>query len=312
MNLNFTNENEIAGPEFVVNPARIQKHEELVAETLPAEFLDDLAVMREKLERASSSEGPDPSGIIGASRVSPHGMVAFVDEATHHKTPTYGHRTVMPGSLRFYLEKEFSSEYEAATTAFKEYNARSFFYWGSSFSSYYTGASPERAAMWGKLLELAGRKEARVGRPELLAAGLSQDRIDDLMERFGSTDFTEVSLPHTQQTNIPVREKGRPPLKRQMSELALGLRIRPIDNALSMDGAGCGGTERVNLHRSALPRLACLERLRCPEGFVCPRGVPPSQPSSGAGRSSLDTHGARSYLSPLRGRGGPRAVPTAP
>ena len=60
VNLNYLNEDEeIAGPEFVVNPRNVPAHEEQIATSLPQRYLDDLAKARRKLPPPQKSNGQE-------------------------------------------------------------------------------------------------------------------------------------------------------------------------------------------------------------------------------------------------------------
>src|SRR4030095_15572990 len=105
VNLNFLNQAEIAGPEYILNPPAIPQHEENIKGTLPQKFLNDLAAAREKL--------PDPTK-IAATRIPAKGVVSFVDELIHHTTPHVGRRTVSGQQLAEFLKGESQGHYDAA------------------------------------------------------------------------------------------------------------------------------------------------------------------------------------------------------
>jgi len=117
VNLNFTNEQEIAGPEVVVNPATSPDYEKKLekgsyqnAKTLkrfklPKVFVEDLQQTKQELG--------EPEEII-QTVVKPKHFVAFVDEAVHHKTPTLGHRTVTTLEIDSYMRKKYKHDYEDA------------------------------------------------------------------------------------------------------------------------------------------------------------------------------------------------------
>lgn len=217
VNLNFTNDQDIAGPELLLNPARVDAHEDYVSKTLPKTFRDDLAAVREQLK------APDT---VTATQVPPHGVVAFVDELLHHKTPTYGHRKASPGALRFYLEKTYGAEFDQAQAAYgKHFGAVVRF---KSWESTLGTVKQLSAKQWKRLLRLANSKDPQqaLDRPTLAKAGLDTQGIETILAT-STSDFSEVSLPHTKQTNIPVQENGKPPLKRQMSDLALADKLPP-------------------------------------------------------------------------------------
>ena len=100
VNLNFLNDREIAGPEYIVNPPRIEQREKEVP--LPKIFKRHLKDARRIL--------PDDSDEVGASRLPAFGVVSFVDELIHHTTPLAGHRTVTNGALKTILIQQDSAK----------------------------------------------------------------------------------------------------------------------------------------------------------------------------------------------------------
>src|SRR5262249_37218328 len=111
VNLNFLNEAEISGPELILNPATSPEYQEWVESgRLPKAFLDDLKLAKERIGESDT---------IVQTVVPKKGVVAFVDEAAHHKTPTMGHRTVNPKQIDNVLKSKFPEQYADAKQAYK-------------------------------------------------------------------------------------------------------------------------------------------------------------------------------------------------
>jgi hypothetical protein len=212
VNLNFVNTEDVPGPEFVINPATNETYEKYVEQHLPATFVKDL-------KTAKDVHG-DP-GVIGATVIPPKGVVSFVDEAIHHKTPTRGHRTASAGAVAAALAKHHRDEWADVEQAYKAWKARYTDWW--SFESYLkTPATKKDAAAWLKIATKLENLQARFNRVELaefLPDGLLD--IDVLIEEGGSGDFSRADFLHAKTINVPVKKPGRPPLKRQMSEMEL-------------------------------------------------------------------------------------------
>jgi hypothetical protein len=186
VNLNYHIGQDIAGPEYVVNPMPVKAHDDLIGGTLPPAFLSDLAYTRKALDEPTE---------IGASTIPAYGVVAFVDEAIHHMTPKRGHRSVSGGAFAQYLKEEYSGDKKATIP-------------------------PE----W---TEMASKSLAQYTRREFAAAGMNPKEIARLLEKFGGTGFTSVSIPLVTGARPSVQPGDRPPLKRQMSELALADKLAP-------------------------------------------------------------------------------------
>jgi hypothetical protein len=98
VNLNYLNKDEeIAGPEFVVNPRNVAAHEQQIAETLPTRYLDDLAKARRKLL--------PPTKIKWAGNLPRYGVVTFTDELVHHATPSIALTEVTPVEIEAYRNR---------------------------------------------------------------------------------------------------------------------------------------------------------------------------------------------------------------
>ena len=229
VNLNFVTEDSIVGPEFVLNPPSVEGHDEQMKSTLPARFQKHLATVRGGLG--------DPTE-IGATRIKPNEAVAFVDELIHHKTPTYGHRQVSSSELGKYLKANYPKEYKRAEDR-------------SWYRSYYLGIVPKARLnavyygwgkqayndelKWDEWLKVASDKNKRYDRVFLRTKGFSDDLIDGILGE--DLRFKHVSIPNTKRSATtgkpltghsgPVVSKNRPPLKRQMSALALNNELPP-------------------------------------------------------------------------------------
>lgn len=108
VNLNFNNETDIVGPEYILNPPPIGAHDKHIAPKLPEPFLRDLVSERQRLGAPTE---------IGATMVKPKGIVSFVDELIHHSTPYLDHRGVSGRQLHDFLVK-YASDYSKVRTAY--------------------------------------------------------------------------------------------------------------------------------------------------------------------------------------------------
>ena len=197
VNLNFINPEKMAGPEYILNPLLVESYEEFLENSLHPTFRAHLSDVRKGLK---------PPTEIKATEVPRHGVVSFVDELIHHKSPLYGLRTVSNVDVEEFLREKFPIEYEEAerTAALRvKYKG-----WKSS----------ESEVNWAKLIELATTK-GEYDRTQLKKGGLGQHLIDELIDRRSHKGFREINLPHSQ--SAPIRASGRPPLKREMSSQAL-------------------------------------------------------------------------------------------
>lgn len=87
VNLNFNNKQEMAGPEYILNPEKVDAHQKHVEDKLPAEFQNDVNDARTQLPNAEDTG-------IQNSILEPNGMISFVDELVHHSTPVMAKRTI--------------------------------------------------------------------------------------------------------------------------------------------------------------------------------------------------------------------------
>lgn len=230
VNLNFQNNEEIAGPEFIVNPNMGQSYVDHRRTRLPGVFNDDL-------ESANTAHG-EPNE-IGMSRVPKGGVVAFVDEAIHHKTPTLGHRKTNAGWIRLLLGKMHGEEFKRATEQFDKFNNRSKFFFGNyTFDTYLKNEDTHVMTPdgWYALLTKLQETGVEFDRTEL-AGQLPKDHklgetfVDACIEasgvgHFGQATFhfankKETGVARDDWEHVPVKKQGKPPLKRQMSQSLL-------------------------------------------------------------------------------------------
>jgi hypothetical protein len=220
VNLNYLNEAKMAGPEYIMNPEVPAGYEEHLRTRLPKVFAEDLK--KAKLKHGKPTR-------IEATVIPPKGVVSFVDEALHHKTPTLEHRTASAGDLRFVLRQNRRDEFEDAEQAYRGYKAQ-------ALKRHYklhlqSDATKQHAATWFKIMDAAA--DARFNRTQLAAFKplLSDDEIEATVEvgglrMFGTADFlflAKMGFPKgVPVQGVEVKEKGKPPLKRKISEQLLG------------------------------------------------------------------------------------------
>ena len=246
VNLNYTNQEDDAGPEFLVNPPTVGTHEDKIKDTLPEEFRSDLKGVREGLPAGSA---------ITTKTLKPNSVVAFVDEAIHHATPLVGHRDIAVAKLGEFLQNdpEFKDQYAMAKKAY-ETSLEEIGWLASwvkskqSFAQAFTApVSIEMKTTWERLMrlclgDLKDKKtiKEKVQRPELLELGMTDEQIDRLLSEYGPDTFSAVNIPTRARTNpqssgrIPMIDPAtkRPPtLKRQMSQQALDKKLPPVSTA---------------------------------------------------------------------------------
>lgn len=214
VNLNFANTQPVAGPEYIINPATGEKHEDYVANHLPTVFTDDL--------REAKKLHGDPNS-IGATVMPIKGVVAFVDEAIHHKTPTLGHRTASGPSIDRALSKAAPDAYKHIKEGYETYkNSGS----QGDFSTYIDDKYRDQASKWLVFLTEIDDKSSKFDRTKLSAIFPKMDNVDadsfinKLMEAEG-IDFLSADLLYVKLQNVQVKKEGRPPLQRQMSQMLL-------------------------------------------------------------------------------------------
>ena len=136
VNLNYLNDEPIAGPEWIVNPHVPQEQADRRAQMLPKPFLGDLA---------AATAGMPEGGVVGTESIPRRGVVSFVDEAIHHKTPTMRHRTAIDDSIKAALEAKFALAKGTLDTQYAAYKNRGKLSHFSPFSAYLNGVKDKDA-----------------------------------------------------------------------------------------------------------------------------------------------------------------------
>ncbi len=214
VNLNFANTQPVSGPEYIINPATGKKHEDYVSSHLPTVFTDDL-------REAKKSHG-DPT-LIGATVMPVKGVVSFVDEAIHHKTPTLGHRTAAGSTISRLLSKASPELYKHIKDGYDTYTKSGR---QGEFSTYIDGSHQDQADSWLTFLIEIENKTSKFDRTKLKAILPKIDKVDadtfinEVIEADG-IDFQNADLLYVKLQNVPVKKEGRPPLQRQMSQMLL-------------------------------------------------------------------------------------------
>jgi hypothetical protein len=217
VNLNYVNATPIQGPEFIMNPnlggiTLGKSYLDYMRLRLPEEFIQDV-------EQVKAYYG-EPTE-IGMSEIPAHGVVAFVDETMHHKTPTMGHRTARCDSIARALAKKYPEEYPKAIKAYESHKGQSLTWW--SYGSYLKDPTAATAEQWYKVLDGIQDKEKEFDRTEIAAILPQPDflDIDELIEDGGSGDFGQANINYAKRVSVPVKKPGGKMLKRQMSEKML-------------------------------------------------------------------------------------------
>lgn len=211
VNLSFTNKRRILGPEYIVNPASSAIYKQFVKQKLPEVFVKDLKALRRDFKGKK---------FIEATVLEANGVVAFVDEAIHHKTPTPGPRTASADGLKIALANVYGDEYEDAAKAYRGYKGASRFS-PFTFGSYFKNPTAKAQSNdWWELLEKLPTLDRTLPRDQLRAwlPDYFKTRAEELHEQ-AATDFTDVSLAVDggQKITVPVRGMEEEPLKRRMS-----------------------------------------------------------------------------------------------
>jgi len=221
VNLNYHMDRTVVAPEYVINPAPSQAHDDQTANTLPLAFRNDLAATRLRLAAPTTYQ----TGIA-----EPYDYVAFVDEAIHHATPYYHHRYVTGSDLADYLQEKFPAKLQHASSVYKTYQARSWYQYGYGFSSYLdTQIIPaDEAAIWQTRMALIADAARRLTRHDLQGA-ITDTEFDAVLTgasasgtvRSGgaSAGFHKASIPGVARTPsllAPIHP-GRPTLTRRLS-----------------------------------------------------------------------------------------------
>lgn len=220
VNLNYDTDVDILGPEYVLNPDVVPKHEEQIRDSLPEQFLADLQWVRGRLGRPTE---------VSIASVKPNQFVAFVDEAIHHKSPHAGGRTLTAKQLLAFIEKEYGAgvvdDIRAAGKAFREANQGPTAVWylvsGTTVADFVKVAPVKHAKLLLQLVDLADLGGAVIDRSGLKDAGMTPDAIDRLLDSYWP-NFREVGIPGAGSVELT-----NAPLKRQASDDALNKRLPP-------------------------------------------------------------------------------------
>ena len=202
VNLNYTNEEEISGPEYIFNPRPVESHEDLLYKQLPERALSDLERVRAAL--------PKPTRVEWAGNIPRYGVVAFADELIHHATPTTAHRGADALDIKKYLVAKHPTAYANAEN-------------NKFTSNQKTGNTRITKELW----EMANdRTNKKFRRPELRAAGMPDQSIDILMDQYIKNDskdsskrvgWASVSIPGSERAEILESYPQGRPLTRTIS-----------------------------------------------------------------------------------------------
>jgi hypothetical protein len=206
VNLNYMNEEEISGPEYVFNPRPVETHEDLLDSHLPDRAYSDLNSVKAGLAK--------PTQVEWAGNVPRYGVVVFADEFIHHATPTTTHREVIGYDIKTYLQDKHPAAYANAEK-----------------QRFTTKAKPLRnritKELWQMAQDTTGKKFTR---PELRHAGMRDAKIDILLDQYIRTDsetgarvgWASVSIPGSKRAEIlEPGPQGRPALPRTISSTHL-------------------------------------------------------------------------------------------
>jgi hypothetical protein len=229
VNLNFLNEAPIAGPEYIINPPRSDEHDQDLTGTLPQVFRDDLATTRERLGQFDT---------VDIAEVGPKGVVSFVDEAVHHKSPTTEHRAATSVQVRDYLKRHFPAEFDDYLAAFEKREQASFL-WRYELAYYLPQSRSKNNALdslWQRVLEHIKNEKATLNRVQIAALDPNAQRLDPdaLADIGGDEHFGQANIPgiplEVPEDDPPrfgpsrdttVKHEGHPILKRTMSDKLL-------------------------------------------------------------------------------------------
>jgi hypothetical protein len=238
VNLNYTNEEEMAGPEWVTNPPLVQTHEDKLATTLPGQFRADLEQTRGIGDPTTIETGVLPR----------HGVAAFVDETIHHSTPHLGHRSTNSTKLKDFLstDPELRPTYEAAKAAWDASHPTGMFARLRQLRPFTMLYKGDHVDVWEQIMEMFFEKEngakdikeVKLERPALRRLTFTDDQIDRLLSSHAAGDaFRSVNIPARARTNeqsgarVPLTSPtsgGKPiTLKRAMSQRALAGTMPP-------------------------------------------------------------------------------------
>jgi Domain of unknown function (DUF4157) len=202
VNLNYVTEQEIEGPEYIVNPLLYAEHETDVKKTLPLAFREHLAHARQNLKQ--------PTKIKATPSIPVSGVVSFVDELIHHATPINRHREVKGEDLDKFLKEKFPTDYQHAAGIRSETDN---WWWRTP-----------KGRKWANWLEMTKKKKHN--RVNLRESGLSKDLTEELIAIYSDAGRREVSItnpatPGFPYRSVPIRASGTKPLKRTTSERLL-------------------------------------------------------------------------------------------
>jgi len=171
VNLNYLNEEEIAGAEYILNPRKEPTHEQQIKASWPARARRDLLKVRKQLP-------PNPTEIKWAGNIGAYGVLAFTDETLHHATPVTRHREVYSADLKKYLEETHPNEYQLAEQLYGDFKA--------DLSLPYIGhnAQPILKPLY-DMANVPITPAQYYTRTNLRAANMPSDWIDALLDRFG-------------------------------------------------------------------------------------------------------------------------------
>ncbi|GAB3726523.1 hypothetical protein [Spirosoma lituiforme] len=210
VNLNYLNDQEIAGPEFVINPYSDEENQARIKSRLPNKFVKDL-----KLVGDSSPNG----SIIETTDIMANGVVAFVDEAIHHTTPIVEHRKVTSeqiGSVYTDIKKQCKKYNEAI-------NSKLSYFKNTDLTSYFSKLDDKYkndATGWLQIMTAPGSSQYNRHGLKQLLPHMPDEEIDRLIEIGGYKNYGEASIPRFQGKDTvlkPVRMEAVSPMQRRMS-----------------------------------------------------------------------------------------------
>lgn len=213
VNLNYETAHQIAGPEYIVNPQASAKHDELIDETLPPGFMQDVRATRQALGAPTE---------IGMQPIPAHGAVAFVDEAIHHMTPYYGNRSLRGKLLADHLEATDKARFDDA----KQAHAKAEQSWLHGFEHYLKVVPKQDAGKWRARVEMAAKPAKQYTRKQLRKrAKFTVQEVETLFEVQQDVRFQQASIPGAPLANA--QADGAPPLERRMSTLGNKGKVPP-------------------------------------------------------------------------------------
>lgn len=176
VNLNYLNDDEIAGPEYILNPRPVTSHEEKIRASLPAKAYRDLLKVRTRLSA--------PTKIKWAGNLPAYGVVAFTDETIHHATPLTEHRTVYSADLKTYLQNIHPQAYQLAEQMF-----------GHSTENLrlpYIGNAPPISKQLFDMANVPPSAGKWYNRTVLRAAMMPANQIDELLDTSGKRGHVAI------------------------------------------------------------------------------------------------------------------------